>query len=81
MSTVPEDNARIGEGLITGLPPLPQGSPIDVSFTMDEKGVLRVEASELTTGQQLTIELQIQGLTEGQLERSRNTVAGYAVRG
>jgi molecular chaperone DnaK (HSP70) len=81
MSTSPEDNARIGQGLITGLPELPQGSPIDVTFTMDEKGLLRVEAVELTTGKELQIELQIQGLTETQVERSRNTVAGYAVSG
>jgi molecular chaperone DnaK len=81
MSTSPADNARIGHGLITGLPPLPQGSPIDVTFTMDEKGLLRVGAVEHTTGKQLQIELQIQGLTETQVERSRNTVAGYAVSG
>jgi molecular chaperone DnaK len=81
MSPDPADNAKIGDGVITGLPELPQGSPIDVTFTMDEKGLLRVEAVELTTGKQLEIELQIQGLTQAQLERSRNTVAGYAVSG
>jgi molecular chaperone DnaK (HSP70) len=81
MSTVPADNARIGEGLIMDLPPLPKGSPIEVTFTMDDKGVLRVQARELTTGKLLTIELQIQGLSELELQRSRSTVAGYAVSG
>ena len=81
MSTNPADNAKIGDGVISDLPPLPQGSPIDVNFTMDDKGLLRVDAVELTTGQQLSIELQIQGLTELQLEQSTNTVAGYAVSG
>jgi molecular chaperone DnaK len=81
MSRDPADNARIGDGVITGLPALPKGSPIDVTFVMDEKGLLQVEAVELRTGKQLTIELQIQGLTQAQLERSRNTVAGYAVSG
>jgi molecular chaperone DnaK (HSP70) len=81
MSRDPADNARIGDGVITGLPALPKGSPIDVNFVMDEKGLLQVEAVELRTGKQLTIELQIQGLTQAQLEQSRNTVAGYAVSG
>ncbi len=81
MSRDPADNAKIGDGVITGLPPLPKGSPIDVNFVMDENGLLQVEAVELRTGKQLSIELQIQGLTPGQVERSRNTVAGYAVSG
>jgi len=81
MSPSTADNARIGDGVITGLPALPKGSPIDVNFAMDEKGLLSVEAVELTTGKQLKIELQIQGLSPEQLERSRNTVAGYAVSG
>lgn len=75
------DNARIGDGLISNLPPLPQGSPIDVDFAMDAHGLLRVQAVELTTGQRLRIELQIQGLTEEQVERSRAVVSGYAVSG
>lgn len=81
MSTSPADNAKIGDGVITGLPPLPEGSPIDVKFTMDERGLLRVEAVELRTWKNLTIELQIQGLTDAEVERSRTTVAGYAVSG
>jgi molecular chaperone DnaK (HSP70) len=81
MSPSTADNARIGDGVITGLPALPKGSPIDVNFAMDEKGLLSVEAIELTTGKELKIELQIQGLSPEQLERSRNTVAGYAVSG
>ena len=75
------DNARIGDGVITGLPPLPKGSPIDVDFRMDERGLLRVEATELRTDTTLTIELQIQGLTEDQVERSRAVVSGYGVSG
>jgi molecular chaperone DnaK len=75
------DNAKIGDGLISGLPPLPKGSPIDVDFTMDERGLLTVTAQELSTGEQLAIELQIQGLTEEQVEHSRTVVSGYVVSG
>jgi molecular chaperone DnaK (HSP70) len=73
------DNAAIGRGLINGLPPLPRNSPIDVTFTMNETGVLRVHAVELKTGKDLHIELQIQGLTEEQVEKARNAVARYTL--
>src|SRR5262249_31637615 len=79
VSREPADNACIGRGLITGLPPLPQHSPIDVTFTMNETGLLRVHAVELKTGKDLHIELQIQGLTEEQVKEATNTVARYAL--
>ena len=51
-SSEPADNNKIGDGLITGLPPLPQESPIDVTFRMNETGLLRVEAVELKNGKE-----------------------------
>ncbi|HEX6755874.1 MAG TPA: Hsp70 family protein, partial [Mycobacteriales bacterium] len=71
------DNAKIGEGSITGLPPLPQNSPVDVTFRMNDTGLLRVDAQELTTGKKLHIELQIQGLTREQVEEKRAALARY----
>jgi len=73
------DNNKIGEELITGLPPLKKGSPIDVTFAMNETGLLRVEAVELVTGKKLQIELQIQGMTEAQVSEARSALANYAV--
>jgi len=73
------DNAHIGEGIITGLPPLPKGSPLHVTFTMDELGRLRVYAVELSTGKDLHIELVIAGLDEDGVSAARNAVALYAV--
>jgi molecular chaperone DnaK (HSP70) len=73
------DNNKIGEGLITGLPPLEKGSPVDVTFAMNETGLLRVEAVELVTGKKLQIELQIRGLSEAQVSEARSAVANYAV--
>ncbi len=55
------DNEHIAEGVITGMPPLPQHSPIDITFSMDETGVLKVYAVELKTGKDLHIELRIRG--------------------
>ena len=73
------DNQKIGEGIITGLPPLPRGSPVDVTFRMNETGLLRVEALELKTGKKLNIELQIGGLSPAQVSEAASAIARYAV--
>ncbi|MBB5959593.1 molecular chaperone DnaK (HSP70) [Saccharothrix tamanrassetensis] len=75
------DNEKIGEGLITGLPPLPRNSPLDVSFRMERNGSLRVHAVELSTRKDLTIELEIEGLSGEQVEQARDAVARYTVGG
>ena len=73
------DNAKIGEGIITGLPRLRKGSPIDISFVMDELGTLRVHAVELQTKKDLHIEVSIQGLSETQVSQAKEAIARYAV--
>jgi molecular chaperone DnaK (HSP70) len=73
------DNAKIGEGVITGLPRLRKGSPIDISFAMDELGTLKVHAVELQTKKDLHIEVSIQGLSESQVDQAKQAVARYAV--
>jgi molecular chaperone DnaK len=77
-SSDPADNNKIGDGLITGLPPLPQESPIDVTFRMNETGLLRVEAVELKTGKKLKMELQTGGLAEAKVGEARSAIARYA---
>ena len=72
------DNNKIGDGIITGLPPLPQESPIDVTFRMNETGLLRVEAVELKTGKKLNLELQTEGLAEKDVDAARSAIARYA---
>jgi molecular chaperone DnaK (HSP70) len=69
------DNSRIGTGTIRRLPPLRMGSPVDITFQMNEGGLLLVEAVELQTGQRLNIELQIGDLTPRQVAEARDTVS------
>ncbi|MCS7477593.1 Hsp70 family protein [Umezawaea endophytica] len=78
-SELVEDNEKIGEGLISGMPPLPKGSPLDVSFHMERNGGLQVHAVELSTRQDLTIDLVIDGLSEEQVVQARDAVARYTV--
>lgn len=68
------DNKHVGEGIIRQLPPLRRGSPVDVTFQMDEVGRLFVEAIELRSGQRLSIELQIGGMTPQDIAHVRNTI-------
>jgi molecular chaperone DnaK len=77
-SSAPADNNKIGDGVITGLPPLPQESPIDVTFRMNETGLLSVEAVELKTGKKLKMELQTDGLDEAKVDEARSAIARYA---
>ncbi|MDR7279111.1 Hsp70 family protein [Catenuloplanes atrovinosus] len=75
-----EDNEHIAEGLITGLPQLPKGSPIDITFGMETDGLLKVHAVELQTGKDLHIEVQIKGgLSDEQVAEARTSVARYSV--
>ncbi|WP_430786427.1 Hsp70 family protein [Actinoplanes sp. G11-F43] len=78
-SARPDANRTIGSGLISGLPPLPKGSPIDVLFEMGETGALRVRAVELTTGKDVVVELQVDGLSEAEVAQARISVAQYQV--
>jgi molecular chaperone DnaK (HSP70) len=79
-SDVLENNQHIGEGTITGLPPLPQNSPIDISFEMETDGLLKVHAVELKTGKDLKIELEIKsGLSDDQVDEARTAVGRYTV--
>lgn len=73
------DNSKIGEGTISGLPELPKHSPIDVTFRMNDTGVLTVDAEELRTHKKLKFDLQIKGLSGEQLEAAKTTVSGYDV--
>jgi molecular chaperone DnaK (HSP70) len=74
-----EHNTRIGGSVITDLPPLPKGSPVEVTFHMDEMGRLRVHARELSTGKEMHIELAIGGMDDRAVAAARDAVSGYSV--
>jgi molecular chaperone DnaK len=74
-----EHNNHIGEGRISGLPPLPAGSPVEVTATMDAVGTLRVHAVELSTSKDLDIELTIGGMDQAGVEAARSAIARYTV--
>ena len=46
-----KDNRLLGKFDLTGIPPAPRGVPqIEVSFDVDENGILQMAASDKATG-------------------------------
>lgn len=77
-SPSPGDCTSIGRTVIRDLPPgLPQGWPIDVVFSYETNGRLRVEASVPGTGQAAQLELErAGGLSGSGLDRWKRVLSG-----
>jgi molecular chaperone DnaK len=65
------ENRTLARFELTGIPPAPHGMPkIQVTFKIDENGIVAVEAKDLGTGRAQTIHVSSQsGLSEGEIER------------
>ncbi|MCU0403105.1 MAG: Fe-S protein assembly chaperone HscA [Chitinophagaceae bacterium] len=66
-----KDNRKLGEFNLTGIPAMPAGLPkVEVSFLINADGILQVNAKELRSGVEQSIEIQPQyGLTDSEVER------------
>jgi molecular chaperone DnaK (HSP70) len=70
-----------GAGTITGLPPLPAGSPLDIVMSVTEEGLLELTATEPTSGNSLRIEVRVSTMTAEQIEEATELVSGLTVTG
>jgi molecular chaperone DnaK len=62
-SSNPDNNERLGELCLTGIPPARKGKePIEVSFGYDMNGILQVKASVVSTGKQVSAEINTTGV-------------------
>ncbi len=52
--------------------PMPAGSPIDVTFSLDTNGILDIVAVEPTSGRQCPIHIETGGLTSEQIEEIKS---------
>ena len=68
-------------GLVTGIPPGPAGTPIDISMQIDEEGLLSLTATEPQTGTELTIHVRIRILDDDQVEAARRQITALTVKG
>src|SRR5690606_15747348 len=54
-----QDNKKIGEFFLDGIPPAPRGVPqIEVTFDIDANGILNVSAKDLGTGREQSIRIE-----------------------
>jgi molecular chaperone DnaK len=62
-SSDPENNERLGEVRLTGIPPARAGKePVEVTFGYDMNGILQVKASVVSTGKQVSAEINTAGI-------------------
>ena len=64
------DNRVLGEFNLEGIPAAPRGTPqIEVSFDIDQNGILNVSAKDLGTGKEASVTIeQSSGLTDSEID-------------
>jgi molecular chaperone DnaK (HSP70) len=68
-----------GSGLITDIPPLPAGSPIDITMSVDKEGLLTVTALEPGSGRNLQIDVRVSVLSEEEVGAAKKAVSAITV--
>jgi len=77
---IAEENELLGEFMLSGIPPAPAGTPqIEVTFNIDENGIVNVSAEDKGTGssEEITIEGGA-GLSDEQIERMQEEAEQHA---
>lgn len=75
-----EENELLGEFMLSGIPPAPAGTPqIEVSFNIDENGIVNVEAEDQGSGnkEDITIEGGA-GLSDEEIDRMQEEAEEHA---
>ena len=74
------DNRTLGRFQLTDIPSAPRGVPqIEVSFDIDANGILNVNAKDMATGKQQSIEIKSSsGLSEDEIEKMKKDAEEHA---
>ncbi|MFI4913266.1 MAG: molecular chaperone DnaK [Sedimentisphaeraceae bacterium JB056] len=74
------DNRTLGRFQLTDIPPAPRGVPqIEVSFDIDANGILNVNAKDVATGKQQSIEIKSSsGISEDEIEKMKRDAEEHA---
>jgi molecular chaperone DnaK (HSP70) len=78
-SAEPADNTEIATGVISVPPGKKAGWPIEVTFALDASGLLHVTAVEKETGERLELTVDVGGMSEEEVERSRAALSRVQV--
>ena len=71
------DNVYVGRGRLRSLVGLPARSPIEITFSMTETGLLTVQATEPRSGREVRFDLQIGGMDQAAVDEARAAVARH----
>jgi molecular chaperone DnaK len=71
------DNVYVGRGRLRSLVGLPAKSPIEITFSMTETGLLTVQATEPRSGREVRFDLQIGGMDQAAVDEARAAVARH----
>lgn len=73
-------NRKLGEFNLEGIPAAPRGEPqIEVTFSLDANGILKVSAKDVGTGKQAHVEIKgSSGLSADEVERMRKDAELHA---
>ena len=74
------DNKTIGKFQLTGIPPAPRGMPqIQVTFDIDENGILNVSAKDNATGKEQKIRIESSsGLSDSEIDKMVQDAEAHA---
>ncbi len=75
-----KDDKTLGRFHLDGIAPAPRGIPqIEVTFEIDENGILNVSAKDKATGKQQSIRIEASsGLTDAEIQRMKDEAAANA---
>ena len=77
---IAEENELLGEFMLSGIPPAPAGTPqIEVSFNIDENGIVNVSAKDQGSGNEESITIEGgAGLSDEQIEQMQEEAEQHA---
>ncbi|MFG2005223.1 Hsp70 family protein [Spirillospora sp. NPDC048911] len=73
------DNTEIATGVVAIPGGKKAGWPIEVTFTLDSSGLLHVTAVEKETGERLELKIDVGGMSEEEVEKSRTALSRVRV--
>ncbi len=77
---IAEENELLDEFLLSGIPPAPAGTPqIEVSFSIDENGIVNVEAEDKGSGEKESVTIEGgTGLTDEEIDEMKKEAEEHA---
>ncbi|MFH5230891.1 Hsp70 family protein [Antrihabitans spumae] len=73
-------NSLLTEAEITGMPPMPRGSTIELLLSISNEGIATLRAREPISGRELTLEAKISVLKPEEVEAGKALVGGLMTR-